>query len=91
MNINGINSSSPVQKIVSQPIQREISADAPTQLPATDRLDLSGVSHYLAALKSNDVRADKVADIKGQIEAGTYESDDKLDGAIDRLMDELNK
>jgi negative regulator of flagellin synthesis FlgM len=49
------------------------------------------MSHLLKALKSNDVRVDKVADIKKQIEAGTYETDDKLNIAADRLLDDLLK
>jgi anti-sigma28 factor (negative regulator of flagellin synthesis) len=90
MNVNNVGSTSPVQKIVNNPIQKTISTDAPKQLPVADRLELSGVSHLLKALKSNsDVRTDKVADIKAQIEAGTYDDDKKLDIAVDRLLDDL--
>ena len=92
MNVNNVGNSSPVQKIVSNPVQKSIPADAPKQLPAADRLELSGVSHLMKALKANgDVRTDKVADIKAQIEAGTYENDEKLDAAIDRMLDDLLK
>jgi anti-sigma28 factor (negative regulator of flagellin synthesis) len=89
--INGISSNSPVQKIVQAPIQKQTPADAPKQTPTVDKLELSGMSHLLKALKSNDVRVDKVADIKKQIEAGTYETDDKLNIAADRLLDDLLK
>ena len=89
--INNIGGSSPVQKIVQQPVQKSVAADAPKQLPVTDKLELSGVSHLLKSLKANDIRADKVADIKAQIEAGTYEDDAKLDIASDRLLDDLLK
>ena len=90
--VNNLSSSSPVQKIVSNPIQKQVAADAPAQLPATDRLELSGASHLLQSLKtSTGIRADKVASIKAQIQAGTYEDDAKLNGAIDNLLDELNK
>lgn len=89
--INGIGNSNPVQKIVSQPISKEIPVDAPAQVRAQDKLELSGASHLLAALKSNDIRADKVAEIKAQIEAGTYEDDAKLDIATDKLLDDLLK
>ncbi|HXE52197.1 MAG TPA: flagellar biosynthesis anti-sigma factor FlgM [Tepidisphaeraceae bacterium] len=91
MNINNVNSSSPVQKIVSNPVQKQIPADAPKQLPATDRLELSGASHLLQSLKTNDIRADKVASIKSQIQSGTYEDDQKLDVAVNRLLDDLLK
>lgn len=91
MNVNNINSGSPVQRIVTNPVQKQVPADAPKQLPATDRLELSGASHLLKALKSNDIRTGKVAAIKAQIDAGTYEDDAKLNGAVDKLLDELTK
>ncbi|HEY7088547.1 MAG TPA: flagellar biosynthesis anti-sigma factor FlgM [Tepidisphaeraceae bacterium] len=91
--VNGIGSSTPVTKIAPQlPVTRQVPADAPAQLPAVDKLELSGMSHLLAALKtSKDVRVDKVAQIKSQIQAGTYETPDKLDIAADRLLDDLLK
>lgn len=92
MNVNNVGSNSPVERIVNNPVQKSIPADAPKQLAATDRLELSGASHLLKALKSNaDVRTDKVAEVKAAIEAGTYEDDKKLDIAVDRLLDDLLK
>ena len=78
--INSVGGNSPVQKITTNPIKKEISAQAPQSSNTTDKVELSGMSHLLKALKTNDVRTDKVADIRAQIEAGTYETDDKLDG-----------
>ncbi len=89
--LGGTNSAGPVQRVVASPVQKQIPADAPQQLPATDRLELSGVSHLLKTLKSNDVRTDKVAIIKAQIEAGTYDDDKKLDASVDKLLDDLLK
>ena len=92
MNVNNVGNSSPVQKIVSNPVQKSIPADPPKQLPVADRLELSGVSHLMKTLKANgDVRTEKIAEIKSQIEAGTYEDDKKLDAAIDRMLDDLLK
>jgi anti-sigma28 factor (negative regulator of flagellin synthesis) len=81
--------SSPIQKLTNQPIQKQVPADAPKQLPVTDKLELSGMSHLLKTLKNNDIRTDKVAEIKSQIESGTYENDQKLDIATNRLLDDL--
>lgn len=55
----------------------------------SDRLDLSGVQNYLQTLRTNDVRIDKVSQVKAQIEAGTYETDEKLDIAAGRLLEDL--
>ncbi len=89
--INGIGSNSPVQKIVSNPIQKSIPSGATAQTGAADKVELSGMSHLLKALKTNDVRTEKVADIKSQIEAGTYEDDAKMDVAVGRMLDDLLK
>ena len=89
--INSVGGNSPIQKIIQQPIQKQTPAAAPKQLPTVDKLELSGMSHLLKTLKSNDVRVDKVSEIRAQIDAGTYETDDKLDIAADRLLDDLMK
>ena len=36
-----------------------------------------------------EIRTDRVAQIREAIEAGTYETQEKLDIAIDRLLDEI--
>ena len=90
--INGLGNSSPVQKVTSNPIQKQLPVDSTSQTSRTDRVELSGVAEMLKTLKAGgDFRADKVADIKAQIEAGTYEDDSKLDAAADKLLDELSK
>ncbi len=89
--INGVGSNSPVQKIVNNPVQKSIPTDAAKQMGAADKVELSGMSHLLKALQTNDVRTEKVADIKAQIDAGTYENDAKMDVAVDRMLDDLLK
>jgi anti-sigma28 factor (negative regulator of flagellin synthesis) len=90
--INNISQNTPVQKIVTNPIQKQVPADAPPSMRATDKLELSGASHLLQALKSNDVRTEKVTAIRQQLQDGTYDPDGaKLDAAAGNLLDELNK
>lgn len=55
-----------------------------------DQVEVSDQARYLAAMKAMpDVRADLVQRIKSQIADGTYDSDAKLDSALDRMIDEL--
>ena len=89
--INHIGGPSPLQRVTANPIQKTVGPDAPKQMPATDKLELSGASHLLKSLQKNDIRADKVADIRAQIASGTYDDDKKLDAAVDRLLDDLLK
>jgi anti-sigma28 factor (negative regulator of flagellin synthesis) len=93
--IHNVGGNNPVQKIYTKSVAKpaETQTSQPTQTSrGADRLELSGVGHLLKTLKAGgDIRADKVADIKAQIEAGTYENDQKLDVATDRLLDDLQK
>ena len=91
MNVNNVGSNSPIQKLVQNPIQKQLPTEASGPTRASDRLELSGAGHLLKTLKSGDVRTDKVDSIKAQIENGTYEDDHKLDVAIDKLLDDLAK
>lgn len=91
MNIDRLSTNSPITQVTNNPVQKQVPADAPKQLPVTDKLQLSGMSHLLQSLKKNDIRADKVAEVKARIESGTYEDDHKLDVAVDRLLDDLMK
>jgi anti-sigma28 factor (negative regulator of flagellin synthesis) len=88
--INGIGSNSPVQKIVTQPVRKQVPAEPATQMRAVDRLEVSGADHLLKTMKAGaDVRVDLVQNVKQQIQAGTYETDAKLNAATDRLLSEL--
>lgn len=89
--INNVGGNNPIHQVSSQPVQKQVPTEGAARPAARDRVELSGMSHMLKALKTNDVRADMVSSIKAQIEAGTYETDEKIDGAVDRLIDELNK
>lgn len=62
----------------------------PTTIDTLDQLDLSREAQALIQSQSaTDIRADRVADIRSQIQSGRYESADKIHAAVDRLFDEL--
>ena len=61
-----------------------------------DQLDLSGASSGINRLDSTshiagggEIRIDRVADIRRQIADGSYETPEKIDAALDRLLDRL--
>ncbi|MEL7238159.1 MAG: flagellar biosynthesis anti-sigma factor FlgM [Planctomycetota bacterium] len=93
MNINPANAALPTTaatKVNQVNAGKAYGIDQPaatTNTRAADRLELSGATHLLA--KSNDIRADKVADLKAQIANGTYDLDAKADAVADRLIDDL--
>lgn len=55
-----------------------------------DHVDISPEADFVSQIHDMpEVRTDRVADIRAQIEAGVYETDEKLDIAIGRLLDEI--
>jgi negative regulator of flagellin synthesis FlgM len=89
--INGVGANTPISK-VQVPVKKSIPANAPVQQKLTDKVQLSHINKAMATLKAGgDFRADKVAGIRAQLAAGTYETEAKLDAAIERLMDDLGR
>jgi anti-sigma28 factor (negative regulator of flagellin synthesis) len=80
--INGVGDSLPIQKITTKPVYKEINLQ-PTRPP--DKVELSGTSP-LDNIKAGEIRFDKVAEVRQQIEAGTYETATRLHSAIDKLL-----
>jgi negative regulator of flagellin synthesis FlgM len=91
--VNSIGNTDPLSQITAIQNQKPSAtpADAAAASPprAADRLELSGVSYLFQSLKTNDVRTDKVASVRSQIESGTYETDDKLNATADKLLDDV--
>ena len=69
----------------------------PTQQPSggygtagVDQLDISPEADFVAqARELPEIREERVAALKAQIQDGTYETAGKLDVALSRLLDEL--
>ncbi len=56
-----------------------------------DQLDISPEADLISRVRDvPDIRSDRVAEIRQQIEAGTYETSEKLDIALGRLLDEFS-
>jgi negative regulator of flagellin synthesis FlgM len=60
-------------------------------LTPKDELEISSVGKMLNELQQSGVRAERLALIKSQIEAGVYETPEKLEAALNRLLDEVRK
>jgi len=55
-----------------------------------DTVEISTAARLAAKVREvPDIRADLVAQVRAEIEAGTYETAERLDVTINRLMDEL--
>jgi|TARA_B100000700_G_scaffold39076_1_gene39117 negative regulator of flagellin synthesis FlgM len=97
MQINGINGAQSVNptnqvesakatqatSITNPTDQVEISVEAEMNSPTVEMIE------QLQVQDLPEIRTDRVAQIREAIESGTYETEEKLDIAIDRLLDEI--
>lgn len=61
-----------------------------TSAPIRDELDLSSAAQLIDLAKAApDIRQDRVNAIRDQIAAGTYETEEKLQIALERFLDEI--
>lgn len=56
----------------------------------TDELTLSPEAEAISQSRdSSGIRMDRVSQLRAEIAAGTYETDEKLDAALSRMFDEI--
>ena len=71
--------------------QRANGSKAPPAAQQADSLDISPAADAAAeAVGSGDIRSDLVARVRQEIASGTYETAEKLDTALIRLLDEIS-
>lgn len=63
-------------------------SNATTSVPV-DQLNISAEAQMMSAASGTEVRADRIADIRAQIAGGQYETSEKLDIAIGRMLNEI--
>lgn len=60
-------------------------------LHGADQLDISAEASFVGQVhEMPEMRFERVAEIRQQIEAGTYDTEEKLNIAVGRLLDELS-
>ena len=65
-------------------------AGSPASSFGVDQLDISPEADFVAQARDlPEIREDRVAAIRAQIASGAYETADKLDAAVSRLLDEI--
>ncbi len=91
MQINGpahIHGAQPI----NPPHRTQPAAETPSAsyLQGADQLDISQEADLISRVRDlPDVRADRVAELRAAIASGTYETADKLEVAVERLLDEI--
>jgi negative regulator of flagellin synthesis FlgM len=86
--VGPIGRSTPSPSLRSDSTQR---APGRTHNTPDDRVELSDHARLLDRLRQMpDVRTDRVAEIRAQIESGQYETENRLSSAIDALIDDVS-
>lgn len=58
--------------------------------PVRDEVEISSAGRMMDSLsRSSEVRSERLAQIKAAIEAGTYETPEKLEAALDKMFREI--
>jgi negative regulator of flagellin synthesis FlgM len=93
MQINGLTQLHGTQSINAPHFNRSSAPSSPTSpssVNTTDELQLSPAAQMASKLSEiPDIRWDRVNSIKTAIANGSYMSDDKMNVAVDRLLDEI--
>jgi len=89
MYVNGVNPPTPPQSV--EPVTTVVRDGGSADLPPTgDVVEISTVAKLAAQVHAvPEVRADLVARVTAEIEAGTYETQERIDLAVEKLMDEF--
>jgi negative regulator of flagellin synthesis FlgM len=62
----------------------------PEAAAAADEVDISEAARLVEQVQQMpDIREDRVEAVRQQIAAGTYETDERLNAAVERLLDEI--
>ncbi len=83
----GISGPDPIQpnRFAAGKIHKPESHPAPA-----DRAEISDRARFLALLRDvPPIRKEKVEALRAMIEAGEYETPERIDGAVDKLLEEL--
>ncbi|HOF18898.1 MAG TPA: flagellar biosynthesis anti-sigma factor FlgM [Phycisphaerae bacterium] len=89
MNIHGINPAEAAKGI--EPVSAANAAKPATQAAGvSDTVEISAAARLAARIEEiPPVRAELVERVKAEIAAGTYETPERIEIAVDRLMEEL--
>lgn len=94
VNINPVSNVGPVSRTNTGNAAKPTAAESPKSLASRDVIEFSPAAKEILAADEpakteSSLRAERLAQIKAQIEAGTYDTDSKFDAAVERMLDEL--
>ncbi|HEX4148307.1 MAG TPA: flagellar biosynthesis anti-sigma factor FlgM [Pirellulales bacterium] len=90
MQVSGVTQLHGAQAINAPHSARASSLGSTTGSTISDQLDISPAGQLLDQINQMpDIRQDRVSQLRSAIAGGTYETDDKLNTAVNNLLDEI--
>jgi anti-sigma28 factor (negative regulator of flagellin synthesis) len=92
MSISPIGQNSPITRLQGSKANgiTQGTQDAGRGVTDTDTVEISDSARYLSELKNLPDRTDKVQSAKDAIANGTFETPERINGTVDRLLEALN-
>lgn len=89
-NISSITGLTPAATLRDFPAQTSKRHEVDTAARQGDQVEISELASFLSRLAElPDDRARRIVDVRNAIHNGTYESEDKLEAAVERLFQDL--
>jgi len=90
MSISPIGPGSPITRLHGSKATDILQGSQDAGARATDTVEISDSARYLGEIKKlPDVRHDKVREMRDLIASGQFETSERIDGTIERLLKEL--
>ena len=90
MSISPIGSTPPITRLQGSMATETVQGSQDVGATAADTVEISDSARYLGEIKKlPDIRADKVQQARDLIAAGQYETPARINGTVDRLLQEL--
>ena len=90
MSISPIGSNSPITRLQGSKALEKVQGLQDAGVSRTDTVEISDSARYLGVIKNlPDIRQDKVAAAREAIASGRFETPERINGTVDRLLEDL--
>jgi anti-sigma28 factor (negative regulator of flagellin synthesis) len=89
MSISPIGSNPPITRLQGSKATEISQSSQDVSTSTADTVEISDSARYLGEIKKNPVREAKVQDMKSLIASGQFETPERIDGTVNRLLEEM--
>jgi anti-sigma28 factor (negative regulator of flagellin synthesis) len=89
MSISPIGSNPPITRLQGSKATEISQRSQDVSTSTADTVEISDSSRYLGEIKKNPVREAKIQEMKSLIASGQFETPERINGTVDRLLEEL--